>query len=52
LNDSGSGPARKVYELTPEGLDVLDAWSVNMGALGNMLKRFDKRYRIFKGEEG
>lgn len=50
LNDSGSGPARKVYELTPEGLDVLDAWSVNLGALGSMLKKFDKRYRDFKSE--
>lgn len=48
LNDSGSGPPRKVYELTPEGLEVLDAWSVNLGALSAMLKRFDKRYRDFK----
>jgi DNA-binding PadR family transcriptional regulator len=52
LNDSGSGPARKVYELTPEGLDVLDAWSANLGALSTMLKRFDKRYRDFKSEGG
>jgi PadR family transcriptional regulator PadR len=50
LNDSGSGPARKVYELTPEGLDVLDAWSVNLGALDSMLKRFDERYRDYKSE--
>ena len=27
---SGAGPARRVYELTEEGLEYLDAWVVNL----------------------
>ena len=44
LNDSGSGPARKVYRLTPEGREVLDLWAANVDGVAAFLAEFKKRY--------
>ncbi len=44
LDDSGSGPARKVYNLTPEGMEVLDLWAVNLDGMSAFLKEFKERY--------
>lgn len=45
LDDSGSGPARKVYSLTPEGREVLDMWGANIEGLTSFLDRFKERYQ-------
>lgn len=44
LDDTGSGPARKVYSLTPEGREVLDMWMSNLDDLSELLNRFKERY--------
>ncbi len=44
LDDSGSGPARKVYTLTPEGREVLEMWVSNLDELSDLLRRFRERY--------
>ncbi len=49
LDDSGSGPARKVYKLTPEGRELLDLWVVSMDGLSAFIKSFKERYQKLKG---
>ena len=44
LDDSGTGPARKVYRLTPEGLEVLDLWAANLEEVSTFLQQFKERY--------
>lgn len=44
LDDSGSGPARKVYSLTPEGMEVLDMWAANLDEISDLLDRFKERH--------
>lgn len=44
LDDSGSGPARKVYTLTPEGREVLDLWAANIDGVAAFLEEFKQRY--------
>ncbi|RJP34908.1 MAG: PadR family transcriptional regulator [Actinobacteria bacterium] len=44
LDDSGAGPARKVYNLTPEGMEVLDMWAANLEEVSDLLKKFKGRY--------
>jgi PadR family transcriptional regulator PadR len=44
LNDSGSGPARKVYTLTPEGREVLEIWAANIEGIVAFLGEFKARY--------
>lgn len=44
LDDSGSGPARKVYRLTPEGMEVLDMWAANLDEVSALLQKFKERY--------
>lgn len=44
LDDSGSGPARKVYSLTAEGREMLDMWAANMDETAGLLQRFKERY--------
>jgi PadR family transcriptional regulator len=44
LDDSGSGPARKVYSLTPEGMEVLDLWAANLDGVTAFLQGFKERY--------
>jgi PadR family transcriptional regulator PadR len=44
LNDSGSGPARKVYTLTPEGREVLDLWAAGIEGTVSFLTEVKERY--------
>ena len=44
LDDSGAGPARKVYSLTPEGMEVLDMWAANLDEVAALLRQFKERY--------
>jgi poly-beta-hydroxybutyrate-responsive repressor len=41
----GSGPAKRVYELTPEGGEVLEAWVGHMERKADKLRRFVENYR-------
>lgn len=41
----GSGPARRVYELTPEGEEALALWVAYMRQQAEKLARFIKAYR-------
>ena len=45
LDDTGAGPARKVYRLTPEGQEVLDIWAVNLEGVSTFLQEFKNRYQ-------
>ncbi len=51
---SSSGPARRVYELTDEGVEYLHAWAVNIRRirrrLGSFLDEYEARFQIL--EEG
>ncbi|MFW6135741.1 MAG: helix-turn-helix transcriptional regulator [Chloroflexota bacterium] len=51
---SSSGPARRVYELTDEGVEYLHAWAVNIRRirrrLSTFLDEYETRFQI--GEEG
>ncbi len=44
LDDSGTGPARKVYELTSEGREALDLWASSLQGTARMLGSFQERY--------
>lgn len=44
LDDSGSGPARKVYNLTPEGREMLDFMAADLDEVTGFLNRFRERY--------
>ena len=44
LDDSGPGPARKVYNLTPEGREMLDFMAAGIDDLTGFLNRFKERY--------
>lgn len=44
LDASGSGPARKVYELTGEGVEVLDMWAAKLEQMTQFFNGFAKRY--------
>ncbi len=45
LDDSGAGPARKVYALTPQGLELLDLWMSNLDEVCELLQQLKRRYR-------
>ncbi len=45
LDDTGAGPARKVYRLTPEGMEVLDIWAANLDDVLELLQELRERYR-------
>ena len=36
----GKGPARRLYEVTPEGVEYLHTWAVNIRRTRNRLDRF------------
>jgi poly-beta-hydroxybutyrate-responsive repressor len=40
----GKGPARRLYEVTPEGVDYLHAWAVNVRRTRERLDRFLAEY--------
>jgi len=41
----GDGPAKRVYAVTPEGLEVLDAWIRHMEKQRDRIDAFIKRYQ-------
>lgn len=41
----GDGPAKRVYAITPEGSEVLEAWIMHMERQRDKLDAFVKRYR-------
>jgi DNA-binding PadR family transcriptional regulator len=41
---STRGPARRVYELTSDGRDLLEAWSITLDQNRTILSRFLERY--------
>ncbi len=41
----GSGPAKRVYELTPAGREVLEAWIAHMEKKARKLQEFVAMYR-------
>ncbi|MBC7233532.1 MAG: helix-turn-helix transcriptional regulator [Chloroflexi bacterium] len=43
----GGGPARRVYEITAEGLDYLHAWVVNIRRTRERLDRFLSEYEAY-----
>jgi poly-beta-hydroxybutyrate-responsive repressor len=49
LDDSGTGPARKVYVLTPEGREALDLWASSLEGTARMLDSFRERYERTRG---
>ncbi len=42
---SGGGPARRVYELTDQGVEYLHAWAVNIRRTRRRLSEFLDQYR-------
>ena len=44
-NATGTGPAKRVYAVTPEGREVLDAWVRYMERQARTLLEFTARYR-------
>jgi PadR family transcriptional regulator, regulatory protein PadR len=41
----GQGPARRRYEVTPEGIEMLHAWAVRIEQTRRRLERFLQEYR-------
>ncbi len=48
----GKGPARRLYEVTPEGVDYLHAWAVSIRQTRARLDRFLDQYAAHFGAEG
>ncbi|MHB0856362.1 MAG: PadR family transcriptional regulator [Anaerolineae bacterium] len=50
----GQGPARRLYEVTPEGVDFLHAWATRVKHIRQRLGEFLTQYEAHfeKGEEG
>lgn len=50
----GGGPARRVYEITDEGVEYLRAWAVNIRRTRERLDRFLAEYQTYfqSSEEG
>jgi poly-beta-hydroxybutyrate-responsive repressor len=48
----GAGPARRVYELTDQGLEYLHAWAVNIRRTKAQLERFLAEYEAQFKEVG
>jgi PadR family transcriptional regulator PadR len=46
-----TGPARRVYELTDQGLDFLQAWAVTIQQTHQSLERFLSDYQRISGKE-
>ena len=47
----GKGPARRLYEVTPEGVDYLHAWAVTIRQTRTRLDRFLDQYQAHFGAE-
>jgi len=49
----GKGPARRLYEVTPEGIEYLHTWTINIRSTRNRLDRFLTEYEsYFQSKEG
>jgi PadR family transcriptional regulator PadR len=46
------GPARRVYEITAEGLEYLRAWVMELRRTRERLDRFLREYEVYFPEEG
>jgi len=44
---TGTGPARRLYEVTPEGREYLHAWAVNIRQTRAQLDRFLAEYKDY-----
>lgn len=51
LDPTGSGPARKVYELTEEGHEVLGMWAAKLKQMSDVFGSFAKRYSKLSKEK-
>ena len=49
---AGRGPARRVYEITSEGLEYLHAWVVELRRTRERLDRFLHEVEVYFQEEG
>ena len=51
----GAGPARRVYEITAEGIEYLHAWAINIrhtqARLGRFLAEYEHLFETQKGSE-
>ena len=52
LDPTGSGPARKVYELTGEGQEVLSMWVAKLEEMCAFFTSFGRRYAALSRAEG
>jgi DNA-binding PadR family transcriptional regulator len=41
----GSGPARRLYQITSEGMEHLRAWAVHLGKTRDLLEDFLKEFQ-------
>jgi PadR family transcriptional regulator PadR len=52
---TGAGPARRVYEITAEGIESLHAWAINIrhtqARLGRFLAEYERHFETKKGGE-
>ena len=49
----GKGPARRLYQVTPEGIEYLHTWTINIRSTRNRLDRFLEEYEsYFQSKEG
>ncbi len=46
----GTGPARRAYEITPEGKELLDSWAERIERNQKILKRFLDAYENIQGK--
>ncbi|WP_291326213.1 helix-turn-helix transcriptional regulator [Desulfovibrio sp. UCD-KL4C] len=44
-DSQGDGPAKRIYSITAEGLEILEAWILHMERQRNALDNFIQRYR-------
>jgi PadR family transcriptional regulator, regulatory protein PadR len=51
LDPTGSGPARKVYYLTEEGMEVLGIWAAKLKETATMFGKFAQRYAKLEKEQ-
>lgn len=44
-DSKGDGPAKRVYSITPEGYEILEAWIIHMERQRDALEAFIQRYK-------
>ncbi|SMF03220.1 helix-turn-helix transcriptional regulator [Desulfovibrio gilichinskyi] len=44
-DSQGDGPAKRIYSITAEGLEILEAWILHMERQRNALDSFIQRYK-------